>query len=268
MQEFWEELWRRERAFFLTRAREFKHGSSFIAVSSIAQQFYCEYKVENEFALGEIPTEAKELGTSLHDDLMPTKEVSEEEFIRLVGRKEPSLAVLNVWGSVGGLKVVGTPDHIIWTEGKPLWLVELKTTKGDPTPLWEDQENQARIYGLLLDLMGFDCQRLRLAVVRLKSRELSEDEKRGWILRVSAALLGGRERELESEFPDRMKMHILNHDRALAARAIDSKAGYWLGTREPTSSTSVGKCRACEYNAVCEKSLASSRSSTANHQAS
>ena len=33
------------------------------------------------------------------------------------------------------------------------------------------------------------------------------------------------------------------------------KQGYWLGEREATSSTSVGKCRACEYSSVCPKSL-------------
>ncbi len=255
MREFWKDLWRRENEFFRSRDKQFKHGSSFIAVSSIAQQFYCEYKVENEFALGEVPTEAKELGTSLHDELMPTEKISEEEFINLVSGKEPSLAVLNVWGTVGGLKVVGTPDHIIWAEGKPLWLVELKTTKGDTAPLWEDQENQARIYGLLLDLMGFDCRNLKLAVVRLKSEGLREEEKRRWILTVSEALFDNKATELESDYPGKMKVHVLHHDRALAARAIDTMAGYWLGTREPTSSSSVGKCRACEYNSACPKSL-------------
>jgi PD-(D/E)XK nuclease superfamily protein len=255
VQEFWEELWKREEEFFQTGRGEFKHGTSFVAVSSIAEQYYCEYKIENEFALGEIPTEAKDTGTSLHDELLPSERISEKEFVKLVGGKEPSLAILSVWGSIGGLKVVGTPDHIIWTEGKPLWLVELKTTKGDPLPLWEDQENQARIYGLLLDLMGFDCSQMKLAVVRLKSGELDDEMKRQWILRISRALLDSKVDELESKHSGAMRVHVLNHDRAMAARAVVSKAGYWLGTREPSWSTSVGKCRACEFNSVCPKTL-------------
>ncbi len=255
MREFWEALWKRQEDFHDSGSGEFRHGASFVAVSSIAEQYYCEYKLENEFALGEIPTESKETGTALHDELMPTEGISKEEFADLVSGKKPSLAVMNVWGAVGGLKVIGTPDHIIWAEGRPLWLVELKTTKGDPAPLWEDQENQARIYGLLLDLMGFDCSRMKLAVVRLKTGELDSKRKRDWIVNVSQALLKDEIEELESRNSGAMKVHVLRHDRVLAARAIDVKAGYWLGAREPTSSTSIGKCRACEYNSACPKSL-------------
>ena len=226
-----------------------------MGVSSIAEQYYCEYKLENEFALGEVPTEAKESGTTLHDELMPTEGISKEEFARLVERKQPSLAVLDVWGTLGGLKVIGTPDHIVWSERRPLWVVELKTTKGDPTPLWEDQENQVRIYGLLLDRMGFDCSCMQLAVVRLKSGELSDEEKKGWIVKISRALLEGKTKWLEARYPGRMKLHLLQHEPAKAEAAISSKAGYWLEEREPKSSSSVGKCRACEYNASCSKSL-------------
>src|SRR5712692_884341 len=233
--------------------QEFRHETSFVAVSAIAEQYYCEYKLENGFVLGEIPTETKNSGTAVHGELMPTEEISKEGFAKLVSKKKPSLAVLGLWGSAGGLKVIGTPDHIVWSKGKPLWVVELKTTKGDPTPLWEDQENQVRIYGLLLDRMGFDCSQMRLAVIRLKSDELSREEKESWILKVSAALLEGRVQRLEEEYQGRMKAHLLRHDMHKAEDAIASKSGYWLKQREPYSSDSVGKCRACEYNSVCPK---------------
>jgi CRISPR/Cas system-associated exonuclease Cas4 (RecB family) len=252
---FWRDLWKREWDFLASGRKEFRHKRSFVPVSDIASQYYCEYKTENEFALGEIPTEAKEAGTVLHDELMPFKRVSAKEFVELVSRREPSYAVLRVWGEIGGLKVIGTPDHIVWESGRPIWLVELKTTKGDPTPLWEDQENQARIYGLLLDRMGLDCSKLRLAVVRLKTVELTDDQKREWVARVSAALQDEKVGELESQHRGTMKVHLLSHDRTAAERAVLQKAGYWLGKREPTSSTSLGKCRACEYNDVCPKSL-------------
>lgn len=255
MTEFWDRLWEKEREFFELAGGEFRHGASFIGVSSIAEQYYCEYKLENEFALGEIPTETKDSGTALHAELMPTERISRKEFVELVGKKEPTLAVLRVWGSAGGLKVVGEPDHMIWAGGKPLWVLELKTTRGDPQPLWEDQENQVRIYGLLLEKMGFDCTEMRLAVVRLKSGALSEEERREWILKVSDALMRGEMPALEVKYRRVMKAHLLKHDAAKAERAVRSKAGYWLQQREPTSSSSEGKCRACEYNAACPKSL-------------
>ena len=255
MAKFWDQFWKREQEFFGSGKEEFRHRTSFVAVSSIAEQYYCEYKLENEYALGEIPTETKETGTALHDELMPTERISKEEFAELVEKKEPSLAVLGVWGPAGGLKVIGTPDHVIWSEGRPLWVVELKTTKGDPVPLWEDQEYQARIYGLLLERMGFDCSRMQLAVVRLKSAGLDEDEKKRWILEVSGALLEGKTRWLEARHPGRMKVHLLKHEPAKAEKAVASKAGYWLGEREATSSSSMGKCHACEYSSSCPRSL-------------
>ncbi len=271
MTKFWNRLWKGEQEFFKSGREEFRHNTSFVAVSSIAEQYYCEFKIENEFSLGEIPTETKDSGTALHNELMPTERITREEFVELVSKEEPTLAVLDVWGSTGGLKVVGEPDHIIWSGGKPLWVVELKTTKGDPSPLWEDQESQVRIYGLLLDKMGFDCSKMRLAVVRLKTGELSDEEKREWILKVSKALIDGRMEALEARYLGRMKAHLLEHDVETAEKAVLAKAGYWLQEREPTSSTSVSNCRACEYNSACTKSLyktlrsAPSEHETGNH---
>jgi hypothetical protein len=253
--EFWDALWRREREFMESGSKEFRHGTRFVGVSTIAGQFYCEYKVENEVAFGEVPTEAKDQGTNLHDELIPQEPITEKQFAALVSRKQPSYAVLNVWGTVGGLRLVGTPDHIVWSEGRPLWLVELKTTKGDPTSLWPDQANQIRIYGLLLDLMGFDCSRLKLALVRLRAGEFTEEDRRLWTERVSTSLESGTLAELEAGYRNAMKVHLLTHDKAAAEASVSEKRGYWLGEREATSSESAGKCRACEYNSVCPKSL-------------
>ena len=252
---FWEDLWRREEEFRLSGKPEFRHDTSFIGVSDISGQFFCEYKVENEFAFGEIPTEAKDTGTELHDELIPQVTITKDQFVKLIERTKPSFAVLRVWGSVGGLRIVGMPDHIVWSEGRPLWLVELKTTGGDPGSLWPDQMTQVRIYALLLDLMGFDCSRIRLALVRLRTEGLSGEERRLWVERVSDHLQSGKVGELERKYKGTMKVHVLSHDRKRAEASVMERRGYWLGEREPTSSTSVGKCRACEYNSVCPKSL-------------
>ncbi|MDG6899602.1 MAG: hypothetical protein JRM88_03460, partial [Nitrososphaerota archaeon] len=130
---------------------------------------------------------------------------------------------------------------------------------GDPIPLWRDQEIQARVYGLLLDSMGFDCSNLRLAVVRLRSGALDDGEKRDWTAKVSRALIDGTIDELEREHRGSMKIHILRHERNVAEAAVAAKRGYWTGEREPTSSESIAKCRACEYNKVCVKSLTRSK---------
>ena len=255
MDAFWESLLKREREFTASAKPEFRHGSPFVGVSTLAEQFYCEYKVENEFALGRVETEAKTRGTEMHEALVPVEEISTEEFVRRIRGRKPSYAVLSAWGAVAGLRLIGTPDHIVWADGKPLWLVELKTTRGDPVPLWDVQANQAWVFGLLLDLLGFDCSKLGVAVARVRVDGLSDGEKARWAREVSEALLEGRVEKLESGFGGAMKVHVLKHDRRLAVAAVTAKRGYWTGEREPTSSTSVGKCRACEYGADCQKSL-------------
>jgi hypothetical protein len=60
---------------------------------------------------------------------------------------------------------------------------------------------------------------------------------------------------LEEEHRGLMKVHLLEHDVGRAEKAVLLEAGYWLRQREPSSSTSIGKCRACEYGSVCPRSL-------------
>jgi hypothetical protein len=255
LKKFWDDLWKREEEFITQGKRDLRHGVSSVGVSTLAGQFYCEYKVENEFALGEIATEAKEEGTLLHDELIPMKPISKDGFVKLVSQKRPSYAVLRVWGELADIRLVGEPDHIIWSEEKPLWLVELKTTAGDPKALWDDQLNQILIYGALLEKMGFDCSKLRLALVRIRAKELSDEQKRAWIVPISKNLEQGLVRELEAEHRGAMKVHLIDHDVHAAELGVRRMQGYWLKEREATSSTSIGKCRACEYNPVCSKTL-------------
>jgi hypothetical protein len=103
--------------------------------------------------------------------------------------------------------------------------------------------------------MGFDCSRLRLALVRLRAGELTDEERGLWMERVSTHLESGKLAELEAKYRNAMKVHLLSHDKAAAENSIMEKQRYWLGELEATSSTSVGKCKACEYNLVCPKSL-------------
>jgi PD-(D/E)XK nuclease superfamily protein len=253
--QFWEELWRREREFMHAGKKDLRHGISSVGVSSLAGQFYCEYKIENEFLHGEIPSYAKDEGTILHDELIPQEPISKEGFAELVSQKKPSYAVLRVWGKIGDIRMIGMPDHIIWIEEKPRWLVELKTTSGDPATLWDDQRAQVLIYGALLAQMGFDCSDLQLAVVRLKASDLSDKEKRDWVMRVSKYLEYDRIRALEAKNAGRMKVHVIKHDVSEAETCIRRMQDYWLGRREPSSSTSINKCKACEYRSLCSKSL-------------
>lgn len=251
----WDELARREEEFMSSGERNLRHHVSSVGVSDLAGQFFCEFKIENEFRFGEVPSEAKEEGTAFHDELIPQKEITRNAFVQLVRQKTPSYAVLRVWGKLSEIRVLGMPDHIIWSDEKPRWLVELKTTSREPTTLWPDQRAQAVIYGALLDKMGFDCSDLQLAVIRIRAKELSEEERLGWITAVSRHLLAGTVEVLEAQHRGMMKAFLLKHDVAEAEATVRLMQDYWLLKREPYSSDNPNKCAACEYNDVCPKSL-------------
>jgi hypothetical protein len=252
---FWKDFRNRQDEFFQIRKANLRHGRSFVPVSTIANQFYCEYKVEDEFLQGPIQTKTKQEGTAFHDELIPTVKVTERQFIDAVSKKTPSLGVLRLWGTLADIPVIGDPDGIIWSQGRPLWLLELKTTKGDPMQVWDSELYQILIYGALLEKMDFDCSSLRLALVRMKARELSDEEKEAWLNRVSKHLMQNRIDEFEASHHGTVRVHILNQDLHAAELGVLRMKGYWLGEREPTSSSSIGKCRACERTSICPKTL-------------
>jgi hypothetical protein len=102
-------LWQKEDEFRRAGAADLRHGVSAVAVSTLASQYYCEYKIENGFMHGEIPTESKEAGTALHEEMIPLEPASREEFVRSVKSKDPAYAVLPLWGSLGSIR---TKDDI------------------------------------------------------------------------------------------------------------------------------------------------------------
>jgi hypothetical protein len=72
---------------------------------------------------------------------------------------------------------------------------------------------------------------------------------------VSKHLIQGRIEEFEALHHGTVRAHILNQDSHAAELGVLRMKGYWLGEREPTSSSSIGKCRACERKAMCPKTL-------------
>jgi hypothetical protein len=69
----------------LQRGQTFRHGITMVPTSGIAQQFYCEQKVEMEYLHGEIETEAKTEGERLHEKLTKVRAVAHS-----IGRRRES----------------------------------------------------------------------------------------------------------------------------------------------------------------------------------
>jgi len=231
----------------------YRHDVHFVGASTVAQQFYCEAKVENEYRLGEVPTEVKSIGTGMHDEIFAMESVEREDLIRHIEESPSLIASFGLRAQVGDLSVAGVPDAVIFERGRPKWVVELKTTRGDPSRLWPDQAIQVKIYGLMLERMGFDCSGLTLVLVRMKQHGLTSPEKESLLVLVKTALERKETAQMEAEHE--MKFFLLPLVSSEPEAAIVWAQDYWLKKREAIPTKVEGKCRSCEFNAVCAHSL-------------
>lgn len=231
-----------------------------VPISTVAQQFYCEVKVDLEYRLGKVPTPEKEEGTVLHDEIIEMEPVSSEELVKSIKKKPLCFCTFPVFGKVEDITIFGIPDAVLFRKSIPSHLIELKTTRGDVGRLWRDQVVQVKTYALALDLMGFDCSRLELSLVRVNKNDLSEDAKESLLNEVSKGLLRGSVEEVQRSLSQRlrvqMKVHVLAYDKLDAVKDLMWAKDYWLMKRGAIPTKNAGKCRVCEYNDGCPFSLA------------
>jgi len=195
--------------------------------SLIAEQYYCEEKVELKLVRGDVSTPEMCEGERIHEEVLAMKPARLEELVagivsgRRYGCRFPLLA------EVEGVPVAGVPDLLVFESGRPVEVIELKTTKRIPSYPWKANKVQALVYGLLLDLMGFDCSGLKLTVCYVR---------RGWelvpLLR-SALVLRDARRRLEEKHPDDLRVFTFSYDRLEAESDVRWALSYWRGEREP-----------------------------------
>lgn len=114
-----------------------------------------------------------------------------------------------------------------------------------------------KTYALLLDLMGFECSRLKAALVRLQRKSNVSESGRSSFLKASiGALVASKVERWENACRGALKVFRLDYDRQDALRNVEWAQEYWLDRREAVPTTQVAKCRVCEYKDTCHSSLA------------
>jgi predicted RecB family nuclease len=244
----------------LQAGQSFRHGISIVPTSGIAEQFYCEQKVEMEYIHGEIETEAKTEGERLHEQLIQMTKTTRADLITSIKREKVLVASFPIYAKYAGLVIVGVPDAVVFLKGIPSHLIELKTTKGDTSVLWRDQLLQAQVYGLILDEMGFDCSKLKLVVLRVRRQNGFSDESKERFLNESIReLLNGLDKTTTNK-ADGSTINIVSYSKQDMLSEFNWAQGYWLSQRGPQPSQSIAKCRVCEFSEMCPQSLARTQS--------
>ena len=215
-------------------------------------------KLEQDFIHGEIETEEKREGDALHSELLAMKPISQKRLIREIEEERVVVASFPLAGEAEGLVLIGIPDAVVFQEGRPTYVIELKTTRGDPSVLFDGQRAQAVIYGLLLDQAGFDCAKLKLLVTKLaRQSQMSEEHKERFLDLLTKRLVEGKDLEgISLEAGGEFVPHSFAYRREEATKILNLTRGYWLETREPQATSNPNKCRACEFRKVCPSSLA------------
>src|SRR5512136_1943628 len=111
--------------------REFRHGVRAIRASSIGTQFFCEMKVEQGFIHGEIETEEKVEGDVLHEQLLAMRPTTRKKLMMDIEKRALYVASFPLAAEFERLSLVGVPDAVVFQNGRPTFVLELKTTHGD-----------------------------------------------------------------------------------------------------------------------------------------
>ena len=142
-----------------------RFGRSAIIASDIAQQYYCEKKVEMGYLQGEIENEDKILGRDAHENLLEDAvEIKREELWKKIYGKTPLLALeVSALAKYQDVFLAGKFDLVLFQKGYPIIVFEFKFSKRGTA--YMTHHVQVKTYGLILENMGFNTSKLFYALI-------------------------------------------------------------------------------------------------------
>ncbi len=232
-----------------------RFGKSRLFVSTLAAQLFCEQKVDFEEQFGKEELEVQKVGTEIHDTLVPTEVIPTEQLIKHIEEKKTITSIFPTRYETEGIVISGIHDGLIFRDGKPLYLLEIKTTR-NPNNLkktYPGERFQAFLYALSLEQMGFDISGMKIVIPKVL-----QDVQRESIVEPLIRYLDGEENALEQEFNSRIRIHkysltLKRRDKTL--ETISDLVAYWREERKPRGASSYIKCKFCQFNTSCPKSL-------------
>jgi len=231
---------------------ELKFNRPFIMASDIADQYFCEKKVEMRYLHGEIETERKTLGTEAHEKLLEgSVKIKREELWKKIYKGKPVLTPeMLLIAKYKDLVMAGRPDVILFVRGYPLILLEYKFSK-NRIP-FRDQHVQARTYGILLRNMGFDTNQLLYAIVMVEPEARDDEELKERVINAVIKVIknGPKEAVLTVE---NARIYVNKFDHTEAEQDLDWAVEFWTKQRETIPTRNLNKCRSCEYSSECKK---------------
>jgi len=230
-----------------------RFGIHAIPVSSIAEQYYCERKVELAYLYGEEETEEMLLGREAHEKLLEgTEKIRIESLWAKISTGLPIIVrEMPLAAKYKNVFLIGVSDAIFFKDGEAKLLVEYKFTKSRYP--WHDHHVQARTYCLLLHLMGFKTKNLRYALI------LAPQECKGLpeIRNIEKSILNRDGDEIiEKKIAGQIiRAFVTTFKIEEAKKELDWALQYWLKERDAIPTRKPNKCRICPFNDKCNHTL-------------
>ena len=238
---------------------EQNYGISFVRAADIAEQLFCEKKVELRLLHPEVKKGASQLrGLTGHEQLAAeARPISGKELReQLASGKKVLLRESLFSGRHRGIQILGKPDLVCFDGMHPLFLVDYKFSVKRET--YPDHRLQVALYGMLLHQNKFETNGL-VTIIAFVSRAVAEGHLEPELLKIyqrlrETVLTHGRQATHQDEnvacfaYP-----FVLAHAKELVDQQID----FWLGLRSAVPTRHARKCSVCEFNVagLCEAAL-------------
>lgn len=224
-----------------------RFGRSVVVASDIAEQFYCEKKVEMEFLHGEIETEAKNIGTEAHMKLAEDSvKVKRDELWRKIYGIKPVFALeILLLAKYNNVILAGKPDSVLFTRGFPLIVFEYKFSRS--IVAYPSYHVQAQTYGVLLGNMGFDTSRLFYAIVVADPKTKGSRKLKRNVIHT---VISKNPKEATHSIDD-AKIYFCKFNRINAEKNLTWAFQFWSKNREAEPTSNQNKCAKCEYQTKC-----------------
>jgi len=225
----------------------------FLMVSEIAQQYFCEKKVEMDRIHGEEETPEMRLGKDAHELLLKdTVRVKLEELWRKIYSGKPVCPrEMTLLGKHNGIIIAGLADAVFFYGGAPFFLFEHKFTSRQVP--FKDQHVQAGLYCYLLHLMGWDTSKLKYTLVIAPPKCRDDKELR----RIpSYVLQQPKEGKLKVKLQaGNANIYVNSFDMKKVIDDLNWALGFWTEERPPKPTMKIGKCATCQFKEICGSSL-------------
>jgi hypothetical protein len=230
-----------------TNSTPLRFNQPYVKASEIAEQYYCERKVEMTHLHGKVETETKRQGSEGHESLMADSvEIDRMEVLEEIFSGTPTIVhELPLMAEHRGIVLAGQPDAVIFKGGLPVALLEIKFSSS-PYP-YRSYHAQARVYGRILDGAGFDTSDLYYVIVVAPRESRGHDGLFGSVIEA----LKERGSCEESFEVNGVHVYVYEYNHPEALRDLDWALEFWRSSRAVEPVDNQAKCRNCEYKQKC-----------------